>query len=71
MFVYLNQLNGGDPICIDVANIREFHPEQIENEEGNVLKGTLIILYRGEPWIVRQSCYDTLQICQAAKKGTL
>lgn len=71
MFVYLNQLNGGDPICIDVANIREFHPEEIEAEDGEILRGTLIVLYRGDPWIVKQSCYDVHQMCQRAKRGEL
>lgn len=70
MFVYLNQLASQEPICLDVANIREFHPEEVEIEGGS-RKGTLITLYRGEPWIVKQSCYDVLQLCQKAKRGEL
>lgn len=70
MFVYLNQLASQEPICLDVANIREFHP-QVTQVEGTDRKGTLITLYRGEPWIVKQSCYDVLQICQRAKRGEL
>lgn len=70
MFVYLNQLASKEAICIDVANIREFHPEEVE-VEGESRKGTLITLYRGEPWIVKQSCYDVLQMCQKAKRGEL
>ncbi|AEZ66202.1 hypothetical protein EXT67_20745 [Pectobacterium atrosepticum] len=70
MFIYLNQLNGEDPICIDVANVREFYPEIIE-VEGKERRGTLVILYRGEPWIVKQSCCDVHQMCQKAKRGGL
>ena len=70
MFVYLNQLASEEPICLDVANIREFHP-QVTEVEGKDRKGTLITLHRGEPWIVKQSCYDVLQMCQKAKRGEL
>lgn len=70
MFVYLNQLASEEPIYLDVANIREFHP-QVTEVEGKDRKGTLITLYRGEPWIVKQSCYDVLQMCQKAKRGEL
>lgn len=70
MFVYLNQLASEEAICIDVANIREFHPEIVEIE-GKDRKGTLITLYNGDPWIVKQSCYDVLQMCQKAKRGEL
>lgn len=70
MFVYLNQLNGEDPISIDVNNIREFHPETIE-VDGKERKGILVVLYRGDPWIVKQSFYDVHQMCQKAKRGEL
>ena len=70
MFVYLNQLRSEDPICIDVSNIREFHPEMVKIEDKD-RKGTLITLYRGDPWLVKQSCYDVYQMCQKAKRGEL
>lgn len=69
MFVYLNQLRSGDIICIDVANIREFYPEEVEIEEGVPARGTLLILYRGDPWIVQQSCSEVLEACNKAKRG--
>lgn len=71
MFIYLNQLNSEKPICIDVNNVALFHPETIELESGQEKTGTLITLYRGEQWIVRQSCYDVHIMCQAAKRGEL
>lgn len=33
--------------------------------------GTLVILYRGEPWLVKQQCYGVYELCQAAKRGDL
>lgn len=70
MFVYLNQLRSEDPICIDVANIREFHPEVVKIDDQD-RRGTLITMYRGDPWLVKQSCYDVHQMCQRAKRGEL
>lgn len=70
MFVFLNQLKSEDPVCIDVANIREFHPETVEIGEVECT-GTLVILYRGEPWLVKQQCYGVYELCQAAKRGDL
>lgn len=70
MFIFLNQLKSEDPICIDVANIREFHPETVKIEEVE-RTGTLIILYRGESWLVKQPCYNVYELCQAAKLGGL
>lgn len=71
MFIYLNQLNGDAPICIDVNNVSHFHPETIQLESGQEMHGTLVNLYRGDPWIVRQSCYNVHVMCQKAKRGEL
>lgn len=70
MFIMLNQLRSGDPVCIDVNNIKIFMPETIEID-GLEKDGTLIELYRGTPWIVSQRCYEVHQVANAAKKGTL
>lgn len=71
MFVFLNQLSSEEPICIDVANIREFYPEEVEVSDGNTRRGTLIIMYRSEPWIVKQSVNEVFHACQKAKRGEL
>ncbi|AFH20982.1 hypothetical protein CL97_gp098 [Cronobacter phage CR9] len=71
MFVYLNQLRDDEVVCFDVDNIREFHPQEIEISEGNTKKGTAILLYHGDPWIVKQGVYTVYQMCQKAKRGEL
>lgn len=71
MFVLLNQLSSGDPIGIDVANIKEFHPEIIIAEGGEEKTGTAVHLYRGQSWIVRQDILDVHRMCQRAKKGEI
>lgn len=71
MFIYLNQLKGEDPVCIDVDNVSVYYPETIVMEDGKERRGTLINLYRGESWIVKQSIYDVHQMCQKAKRGEL
>lgn len=56
-FIYLNQLKSGDPVCISVNNVREFYPEQIED----FVEGSVVVLYKGEPWAVRQSTSEIMQ----------
>lgn len=71
MFIYLNQVKGEDPVCIDVNNVRVYYPKTIVMEDGKEKRGTLIELYHGEAWIVKQSIYDVHQMCQKAKRGEL
>lgn len=67
MFIIFNQLSSGQEIAIDVANIKEFHPEEIDG-----LSGTLIHFYRGEvPWIVSQDVFKVAELCNKAKTGKL
>lgn len=70
MFIFLNQLRSGEPVSIDVNNIKNFQPETIEID-GNERDGTLIELYRGEPWIVSQRQYEVHQAANKAKAGVL
>lgn len=67
MFIIFNQLASGEPIALDVANIKEFHPEVVDDKSG-----TLIHFYRGElPWIVSQDILKVAELCNLAKKGKL
>jgi|AGFT01.1.fsa_nt_gi hypothetical protein len=71
MFIMLNQLRSGDPVCIDVNNIKDFMPETIFIDEVE-RTGTLIELYRGgDPWIVSQRCYEVIEVANKAKAGAL
>lgn len=70
MFIMLNQLRSGDPVCIDVNNIKEFVQETIEIE-GKERTGTLIEFYRGTSWVVSQRCYEILVLANKAKAGVI
>lgn len=71
MFVFLNQLNGGNPVVEDVNNIREFYPGETTLESGASLNGTVLELYRGGTWIVSQTVREVYEVCQKAKRGEL
>lgn len=70
MFIMLNQLRDEAPVSIDVNNIKDFMPETIDID-GKERTGTLIELYRGEPWIVAQRHYEVHQAANNAKRGAL
>lgn len=70
MFIFLNQLRSGEPVSIDVNNIKLFLPETVIID-GQERTGTLIELYRGDPWVVSQSQYDVHQVANKAKAGVL
>lgn len=70
MFIMLNQLRSGDPVCIDVNNIKDFMPETIDIDDVE-RTGTLIELYRGTPWIVSQRCHEVMEVANKAKSGAL
>lgn len=70
MFVVLNQANSGDPVGIDVRNIKCFFPDEREDDKGISRKSTMIELYDNEVgWLVSQSFMDVVEACQAAKRG--
>lgn len=67
MLVFLNQLKEDDPVLIDAFNIKECVPDEMENSEGEVVRCTLIHLYKGDPWVVRQPVSEVHELVNKAR----
>jgi len=57
MFILMTQASSGDPVVEDVKNIREFYPDEVQGDDGGFISGTVVNLYQGSPWFVREAVH--------------